>query len=260
VLHIPYTTKILDLHGVVTEEFRIQQRFYLANLFEAIERRAIKNCNIIIVVSKKMESYIREKYRNIFTGQIILLPIIPPDTSDKPYRPKNTNKNVIVYAGGAQKWQQIPKMVSTIQRTHLHFEYRVYCPEPNKIKSLLSEKIQDNIIVEYKPHEELIKIYPECQYGFILREDNIVNNVACPSKLVEYLYWGIIPIVDTDNIGDFKDIGMQSVPLSALLSNSLPNESKRKKMAKTNLQVYKHLQSLSQQGIKKIQTLIVNKK
>ena len=37
------------------------------------------------------------------------------------------------------------------------------------------------------------------------REEILVNAVACPTKLVEYMYWGVVPVVITPNIGDFMN-------------------------------------------------------
>ncbi len=79
------------------------------------------------------------------------------------------------------------------------------------------QAIRSQIIIDRKTHAELKEIYTECHYGFILREDSIVNQVACPTKLVEYLAMGVVPIVDSNNIGDFKTMGMRFITLEQLL-------------------------------------------
>jgi glycosyltransferase involved in cell wall biosynthesis len=105
-----------------------------------------------------------------------------------------------------------------------------------------------SVIVDSKSHEELLRLYPECHYGFILREDIIVNRVACPTKLVEYIAMGIIPIVDCEDIGDFKSLGMQFVRLRDFMAGQLPDEEARSRMAEANFVVYERLRELRRIG------------
>lgn len=79
--------------------------------------------------------------------------------------------------------------------------------------------------------------YQTAHYGFVLRDDITVNNVACPTKLVEYLQYGILPILLTPNIGDFAARGMEYLPLEDLLAGKLPSEEQRRQMAARNGEV-----------------------
>ena len=54
--------------------------------------------------------------------------------------------------------------------------------------------------VHYTKLNEEIKQF---KYGFLIRKDNVVNNVATPTKMSSYLGNGIIPIF-SNVIGDFK--------------------------------------------------------
>ena len=52
-----------------------------------------------------------------------------------------------------------------------------------------------------------------CHLGFVLRDDVLVNRVACPTKLLEYIQYGVLPIVLSDAIGDFKELGYKYIGL-----------------------------------------------
>ena len=91
--------------------------------------------------------------------------------------------------------------------------------------------------------------YQESHYGFILREDIVVNHVACPTKLIEYLAMGVIPIVDCEKIGDFSEMGMRYVYLNDLLDHNLPEEKLRSEFANINYSVYEKLLQMHDLGV-----------
>ena len=114
-------------------------------------------------------------------------------------------------------------MIDAIGRTVSVCAHRLYCPAPDSVRQMLPEAVRSQIIIDHKTHAELTEIYTKCHYGFILREDIVVNRVACPTKLVEYLAMGVVPIVDSANIGDFRTMGMRSITLEQLLRGDLPD-------------------------------------
>lgn len=256
VMRIPGLMKVIDIHGAVTEEFRLNNDFHNAMLYERTEQLAIRKSDIIVVVTKSMEKYLRQKYNDELHGQIIIFPMFPDFPATLTPRPYINGKPIVIYAGGLQKWQQISKMVNVIKLTSSLFAYRFYSPDPASVKKMLKDEICKEVIIDRKSRDELLALFPEAHYGFVLREDNIVNHVACPTKLVEYLAMGIVPIIDSENIGDFKTMGMQFVALDELLNNTLPNETRRTEMAKTNLSIYERLREIYKQGAGDIRTLL----
>jgi len=56
------------------------------------------------------------------------------------------------------------------------------------------EKGVKNYSVNCVPKEKVKAELEEVSYGFVLREDIIVNNVATPTKFSSYLSTGVIPI------------------------------------------------------------------
>jgi len=86
----------------------------------------------------------------------------------------------------------------------------------NNIKSA---QISESIAVKtVSPEDITIELTPY-QYGFILRDEHIMNQVSCPIKLCEYLANGVIPIM-SQGIGDFAT---QAKSLGYIF-NGNPNE------------------------------------
>ena len=247
-MHMPWIKKVIDIHGAVPEEFRIQNDAKNALRFEAIERLAVLNSDLVVVVSQAMKSYLCQKYGGRLRAPIAILPMfldIDPTVSHRPY---HDGKPIVIYAGGLQKWQQVDKMIDAIRRTVSICAHRFYCPDPDLVREMLPEGVRSQVVVDQKTQTELTKVYSKCHYGFILREDIVVNRVACPTKLVEYLAMGIVPIVDSENIGDFKAMDMRFVTLKQLVQGHLPDEGERAEMVQHNFGVYEQLRKLRKQG------------
>ncbi|GAB3526259.1 hypothetical protein GCM10027443_01260 [Pontibacter brevis] len=254
--------KVIDIHGVVPEEFRLHNDFYSACLYDEHEKLAVKEADLFIVVSEAMHQYFQQKYREALYGtKVITLPIFPNISSVSFAKPYIQGKPIVVYAGGTHKWQQVPKMIDAIVATREHCIHKFYCPNPAEVLEMLPAYIKEEnlVTVDSKPHHELLKCYEECHYGFILREDIIVNHAACPTKLVEYIAMGIVPIVDCEHMGDFTSLGMQYIRIRDFISGNMPTETLRNSMAEANLQVYSKLQEMNNSGKRYLQESLLSK-
>lgn len=61
--------------------------------------------------------------------------------------------------------------------------------------------------------------------GFVLRDEHILNSVANPTKLVEYMWCGIIPIVKYEDLGDYSDLGYEYIKYDNITSNMRQKKS-----------------------------------
>lgn len=117
-----------------------------------------------------------------------------------------------VYVGGMASWQKIEETVS------LYDKIRNGLNQPSKLSivtndvTLAKEKISaltikpDDIEFCSLSPEEVSRFLQRCDFGFLLREQNIVNQVASPIKFLEYTSNGVVPIV-SPWIGDYsKDV------------------------------------------------------
>jgi len=250
--------KIVDLHGSVPEEFRMSGAYIFGQLCDDKEEIVAKRADLIIAVTDAMKKYFVQKHQGYFRSQIITIPIVDEsydelrrvDITD--IRPYCGGKPIVTYAGGLQNWQMIPYMQDVISATSERLVYRIFVPYVDEFMRLWGDRPNSGITVESKNQEELGEEYEECHYGFLLRENIIVNNVACPTKLFEYIIHGIVPVLNTPYIGDFYELGLKYIAAADLLNNRLPTESERIKMANENRKVLLKMKDQYENGKKQL--------
>lgn len=199
----------LDFHGTVPEESLYKGNKKEYKYYNRIEKRAVSRANAIVFVSDAMRDFVTKKYPSINIVSIYK-PIIAKNVINYPphqIKENIPNNNVVfLYSGGTQKWQNIDKIFEFIKTTiQPNFTYVFLTLDTILIKEKAKENnipLEQIIIKTVKP-EELASYYKIANYGFLIRDDHILNRVANPTKMLEYLYFGIIPIVDLLEIGDY---------------------------------------------------------
>ncbi|TDS13695.1 glycosyltransferase family protein [Sphingobacterium paludis] len=224
---------VLDLHGVVPEEEEFLGNNRLARYLSHVEKALFRKKSITLVtVTDAMANYYKEKYQGIEFPYVKYC-IFPKHLRGVVNMPKPITDTVnFVYSGNMQKWQNVDLMLSAIANLVHEENYRFYIltGELDKMKKAVQDKISvvSNIEIMSLPPDKLGEIYAKCHYGFILRDDIIVNRVACPTKLIEYMFYGMTPIVLEENIGDFDALGYEYLKLDQL--HNLPARRSIKNM------------------------------
>lgn len=241
-VRLPFITSFIDFHGAAPEEHELAGFYDKVALMERLERFSLNHVSHCIVVTKVMQNHLAAKYdEDLIRERCILLPIIQSAMAVFPEKTIRDGKYAVVYAGNAQRWQQIPQMLKAIVKTAGAYHYKLCCTDPSTMNALLPHGVSPSIRAVAVVHEDLLNVYASCHFGFVLREDSVVNRVACPTKLVEYLAYGIVPVVDTPHIGDFCTLGMRYVTLEALEQGALPTEEDRLAFTRNNRAVFEQL-------------------
>ena len=261
-LDIPGLKIIWDVHGAVPEECCFLGEPVIGAIAGEIEKRLFVKAQIIICVSKSMERHLKNKYPNSTSAVFIVLPILGKNRKkhgNKILQNKKRSvdgKPVVIYSGGLQKWQNVPEMIQLVKATADYYNYRFLVSDPQRLVEMIPAEILEKIQIRSVPADEIENEYLECHFGLVLRDDNTVNRVACPTKIIEYLEYGIIPILKSENIGDFKELGMNYIAEKDLLEKNYPDEIKRLKMVENNKSVIKTLIIQQENNIKNIVDLI----
>ena len=176
-----------------------------------------------------MKVHYQKKYLN-FKGEFIIYSIMPSDLRDISIeeiikiKSENNVKIEVIYSGGTQNWQNIDLLMQSIslnQSPRIH--YTILTGDIKTFEQKIKEQniAAGSISLESRLPSELWKDYIKADYAFILRDENIVNKVANPTKLIEYLYYGLIPIIMSPFIGDFNELGYQYISLDQFNKDSL---------------------------------------
>ena len=198
-----------------------------------VEKIAFRLIDAAVCVTNQMELYYRSKYPNtkikyiylpIFTSNVCQQADIQSLNELKLRLDMPENAVVYLYSGGLQAWQNIDLMLTTTAALIKSPEnwFIFLTAEGDALAAKVKDKFgyaPEKILITYAKPTELRSYYELANFGFVLREDHILNRVANPTKLVEYLYFGIIPIVWTEKIGDFVEMNYEYLTIRDLLGS-----------------------------------------
>lgn len=234
---------ITDLHGAVPEELAHQGKPWLARLFGLVERIVLRRRAPAVHVTNAMKRHFEEKYQRQSTADRTIA--ILPRLSDVRGQRENVmgstrDAKAVIYAGGLQAWQNVSMMLEAAAAA-TQLRYVFLSGEASALQRMAdSGHVVNYTCISVPPHK-VPDHYLTCTYGFILRDPVLLNQVACPTKLVEYLYWGVIPIVLTPEIGDFAELGFVFVSLDDFCAGRLPDDNAAASMRVINRQVVEEL-------------------
>lgn len=196
--------KKLDIYfwvqGVIPEESFMRHnsilRKHILSLFEFM---AIKISSYQVFSSAYMEIFIKKKYA-IRTNSIII-----PCTSDLSYTNSKKIPYSFVYVGGLSAWQKFDKillMYDRFSKNHPEAKLYVATGEQKKAQELCSrylrhETLKRVSIKNIEDRKQMLDFLNMMQFGFLIRADDPVNNVASPIKLAEYLSTGVNVIISS---------------------------------------------------------------
>jgi hypothetical protein len=251
---------ITDLHGLMPEEFLLAGNIVLARIFEHIERVTIRNSALLITVTDRMAQHFLRKYpSDVDAARILTLPIFRPGAGgEKPILLPDARKCheglQLVYAGGVECWQNIEPMLQILRRlTTAREDVRmsIYVPPdavPGICRQVNSLGLRPFAVVGSLSHRTLLNEYAKMDAGFVLRDDIPVNQAAMPTKLIEYMTYGVAPIVLSPNIGDFPQHGYGYLLLDELFDPEKVAPAALEKIRRANFKALASIGAVTQQA------------
>lgn len=193
-----YHNFILWQQGATADESFMRNhsklRYWILNRMDLF---AMKKAKAILYVSQYMREYYEKLGKCSFTQKSYLMPCFNEEYDKTVFDSKNYSKKVFTYVGSLDLWQCFEKTVEIYKRIEDKLQdsfFKVLTFDEEKGKRILEEKGVKNYSVRRVPKEEVKQELLEANYGFIIREDCIVNRVATPTKFSSYLSSGVIPI------------------------------------------------------------------
>lgn len=216
-----------DLHGAIPEELSYQTGPLYSFFFGIVEYLAFKRVNYFVHVTEAMKKHFQKKYAHIYAKRNIqdvcygivtdISGYVDPQKLAETKRKLGVEEGdvVFVYAGGTQKWQKFNFMLDTIKAIKgqiTNAKFILLTGELDTMRSIVKEyHLEHDVFIDSVPQSELKYYYELAHYGFVLRDDHILNHVSNPTKLSEYLSFGITPVVLCERIGDYYEMGYEFV-------------------------------------------------
>lgn len=207
----PFQRCIFWFQGITPEEidyaFRSRLSFLKKGVFCFLERWILKHASFILFVSHAMVEHFYRKYN--YTGKnYIVMPCFNKTLQKNSFfYPEKYEKPTFVYAGGVSKWQCLEETInlfSQIKRRLSHATLTLLIKNNEQVKEWL-RKYEVDAEIKYVDVQVLEQEIAKYKYGFLLRENLLLNRVATPTKMNSYIANGVIPIF-SDVIDDFKTV------------------------------------------------------
>ncbi len=205
------TKLVYDFRGLAYAEYQLKNEFNFINsakssILKFMERLAFQRADIVLTVSNSFKNFLLAEFKK---GTIHK--VIPCCISKIDYLKEDLimNKKPVsfVYLGSLSKWQKFEEVITLYKKISNHIpeaKLTVVTNEIEKAEFILQNNNITARITSLK-HKEINAELSKHTFGFILRDNILLNNVASPIKFLEYLRAGVIPIY-SKGIGDYSDL------------------------------------------------------
>lgn len=202
---------VIWFQGVVPEETMYNfedslSKYHRAFFWTLFEWFALQKATKVIFVSHAMQRHYQKKYgykrKNYF-----IMPCFNQTLNLGAFDPQKYESPSFIYAGSLSRWQCIEEMLQLfvkIKNVLPQATLSLYTKETEKAK-LLCEQHGVDAQVEYVAIKNIQDALKKYKYGFIVRDNIKINNVATPTKMNSYMAAGVIPVY-SDVIYDFREI------------------------------------------------------
>jgi hypothetical protein len=222
-LRYPGNKKINWYQGITPEEAMMVYNNPLRKLLWRIfERVALSKSSLNIFVSESMRNHYGSIYH--FQGQnYFIMPCYNQQITADSFETRHKYDHpTFVYSGNLSAWQCIDQVLAIfrdLEQSLPGARLLILTAEKNQAMEKTRAFKLNNIKIEYIAPEQLGDYLKHYKYGFLLRQDHIVNRVATPTKMNTYLAHGVIPIY-SNVIASFQEhmeLGGYGIPLASSL-------------------------------------------
>ena len=209
----PKTQVFADIHGAVVEEISYlhpDTNHKLLKYYSELERNTMNYADRIICQSDEMKNYIIKKYDK--KADHIVVYRCGYDTNsfntNQSVRNEvrkelgvNGNELLFVYCGGLHAWQKVEESLLIFLKYHTYnsmSKMLVLTGDQDALRNMLEKdqfkSIRDKVISFSVPFTSVPRYLNASDIAFLLRDNHMMNAVASPTKLAEYLACGL-PII-----------------------------------------------------------------
>ena len=192
---------IMWFQGLTPEESNMMRGNSLSSkirfpIYNWMERVTVNKSYFNFFVSDRMQKHYSEKYS--YNGDnFMIIPCYNKNLKREYFSSDIKPKSSFVYAGGIHPWQCIGETLAIfkeIEKNNTDAFLTILTKDQEKAERMIQKEGIKNYKIKYVSLEEVIGELGMHKYGFLLREDNIINNCATPTKMNTYLAAGLMPI------------------------------------------------------------------
>ena len=208
---------IYDLRALLASEVALsRQRGTIAvRLINFIEEREMKRAERLATVSKRLNVQIQRQVSRTCTAVIpscydpqrFYLEAGAREQIRDEFRVTGEEK-LLCYSGGTAPWQRVSDILTLfdqLSRRRDDVRFMILTPDAGHLRSSIASLTHPSRFhLKNCSHDDVRRHLSACDAGVIMRHDTMVNNVASPIKVAEYLACGL-PVIMTQGIGDYSE-------------------------------------------------------
>ena len=189
------------------EEYRIIPDDALIAQFRPLESEAVNKSDFRLAVSNALVAHWRERYGYAGEEHVVIPCTLGSDVRMSGPLEHNDNVVRLVYSGSTAGWQSFDLLKDLLSR--------ILDAQPNVHVLFLSKRDANNsaleaaypgrVEVKWLDHAQVSQALATCDYGLMVRERTITNQVASPTKFAEYLSNGL-KVISNSGLGDLSEL------------------------------------------------------
>ena len=210
---------IYDGRGAISAEWHeygvVSHPEMLTQIHE-LEKEVINQTDFRIAVSEQLVKLWQSEF-NYQSNKHVIIPctlnsvfekiIVTDEAVQKARELIGLKKNdiVFIYSGSIAGWQSF-ELLNNFFKTTLKLSSNnkvLFLSDKDKSITELQSRFPDQVFNKKVPHIEVPNFLVSGDYGILLREQSVTNNVASPVKFAEYLACGL-GVVISENLGDYS--------------------------------------------------------
>lgn len=193
---------IFWVQGLIDDEDYLSNNNKLRYIvFNKLFKLCLRISTKLVVVTDHMFEVLKTKYKCTKDKPRVVIPC----KSRLKYNGAKKISNSLCYIGGLSKWQNVDKTLKFYNElSNVNNKYKLFIAtfDFKSAYALIEENVdkdhQERItLVSVSSATEVEEFLSTMEYGFLIRDDIPLNNVASPIKLAEYLSCGVTPIIST---------------------------------------------------------------
>lgn len=188
------------------EEFNVTGNKQLGADFINAEKVAVLQSDYRIAVSTKLVDYWGREFGYKEKKHVVIPCTLTSKASSQ--LPKKEEKEAIklVYSGGTGPWQSFDLVVKLVREVLRDTDIVsvLFLTKENDAINDLKKEYPARCERKWLNHDEVFQALSSCDYGILIRNQNVTNEVASPVKFAEYLNAGLKVLI-SENLGDFTE-------------------------------------------------------
>lgn len=183
---------------------------------KGIEKQSVLESDFRIAVSNKLIEYWENEFG--YKGQNhVMIPCTlnsefsgehpVTDQSERQRLGFEEDDIILIYSGSSAGWQSFSTLDNFLLKA-FEASPRIHCillADTDPEKFFAHKKFPDRLRQMWVSHDEVKEVLNAGDYGLLIRDKAVTNEVASPTKFAEYLSRGL-PVIISEGIGDFSGL------------------------------------------------------